>query len=57
MFDKINIMQTAAVLLLGVSLVLSVFYGRENIALAIGGALGGYISGVATAEKGGGHEL
>lgn len=48
MFDKINVVELCAVGALGVALIAAIFCGQNDVVLALGGALGGYVGGVYT---------
>ena len=48
--DKINVQQTLTVIFLGIALVYSITAGNENIAMAVGSGLVGYLGGITTKE-------
>lgn len=52
-FEKINVVELAVVLVTGTALIASVFIGSDNAVLALGGGLVGYLGGVVTPSKGG----
>lgn len=48
LLEKINVQQLTTITFLGVALLFSIYSGNENIAMAVGGGLVGYLGGVAT---------
>ncbi len=55
-FEMLNIQELTVICICGIALIAAVFYGQENLSMAIGSGLIGYLGGVTTAEKGEGHE-
>ena len=51
LLEKINIQQLTTITFLGLALIISIYNGNENIAMAVGGGLVGYLGGVATGEN------
>ena len=50
MFEKINTTELCAVGALGIALIAAIIMGKSEAALAIGGALSGYIGGIHTTK-------
>ncbi len=55
-FEVLNIQELTVICICGIALVAAVFYGQENLSMAIGSGLIGYLGGVTTGEKGENHE-
>ena len=51
-FEKINILDGLAITSLAVGLVMAIFYGQDNLAIGIVGALAGYIGGKHSNKEG-----
>lgn len=56
LFDKINVQQLVTIVFLGAGLIISAFLKQENLAMAIGSGLVGYLGGVATTATNGKKE-
>ena len=52
LIEKINIQEVLVILICGIGLVMSVIYSRNDLSMAIGGGLVGYLGGVTTIDKG-----
>lgn len=53
--EKFSLTELVVILICGIGLVLSILYGNNDLGMAIGGGLVGYLGGVTTSQsKGGG---
>jgi len=48
LFEKINLEEMFVILICGIGLVLAILYNHNDLAMAIGGGLVGYLGGVNT---------
>lgn len=48
LLEKISVQQVLTIGFLGIALLMSIYLGNENIAMAVGGGLVGYLGGVST---------
>lgn len=49
--EKFSVTELAVIAICGVGLVMSIIYARNDLAMAIGGGLVGYLGGVTTGNK------
>lgn len=48
LIEKISITELTVIVICGIGLVMSIVYGRQELSMAIGGGLVGYLGGVST---------
>lgn len=51
LMDKINIQELTVILICGIGLVMAIIYGSNDLSMAIGGGLVGYLGGVGFGGK------
>lgn len=50
-FDNINIQELSVILICGIGLGMAIVFGQNDLAMAMGGGLVGYLGGVTTTNK------
>lgn len=51
LIERVNIQELSVIIICGIGLVMSVIYGRNDLSMAIGGGLVGYLGGVTTSKE------
>lgn len=52
LIDKISVTELAVIVICGIGLTLAILKGQQDLAMAIGGGLVGYLGGVTTQKSG-----